>query len=531
MATSKNKFGIPVLNLTPRLITLFVFISLGALNFGFDNGWWACVLPLDAFIRYYAPPGATQIPSSWQSAGTGTANAGLVLGCLIAGAIGNKLGRKRSIVLLVIIALLGMVIQNAIQNYWAVMVGRMVNAMSMGIEANVIPTYMAELAPPSVRGALVSFYQFWQFIGVLLAVLTVLGSRDTLPENSQWAFRTVMVVQLFIPILLLGAVFFFPESPRWLLQRGRREEAKNALLFIRAGSDSDSSVSSSVDTELDLLASAIREQADHHAATSYRDCFRGSNGRRTFIAAGVQVMQQLQGNSFFSSYALLYMAQLGISDPLTAQPGRVACGLAGIIVGFVLLDRVGRRPLMLACSVGNWVTIWLSSGLSSWMMNTSAPEDGAVVRVCLACVLLWMVFNSLGWGSCVWIVTSEVPTLQLRERTVSIATSCSFLAVLLISYINPFVQYDPGNLGARVGFVYGAFSLLSIAFVYFCLPECSGRNFEELDEMFQAGVPAWRFKGYTTTGVGAMITQVGAGGDDDAKALGKDSRVTEETRA
>ncbi|KAL3460121.1 general substrate transporter [Aspergillus heterothallicus] len=521
MAAMKNTFGIPVLNLTPRLITLFIFISLGALNFGFDNGWWACVLPLDAFIRHYAPPGSTEIPSTWQSAGTGTANAGLVIGCLIAGAIGNKLGRKWSIILLVTIALIGMVIQNAIQSYWAVMVGRMVNAMSMGIEANVIPTYMAELAPPSVRGALVSFYQFWQFIGVLLAVLTVLGSRDTLPANGQWAFRTVMVVQLFIPLLLLGAVFFFPESPRWLLQRGRREEAKNALLFIRAGSDS----LSTVDTELDLLETAIREQADHHAATSYKDCFRGSNGRRTFIAAGVQVMQQLQGNSFFTSYALLYMAQLGISDPLKAQPGRMACGLAGIIIGFVLLDRVGRRPLMLACSVGNWVTIWLSSGFSSWVDTESHT---AVVRFCLACVLLWMVFNSLGWGSCVWIVTSEVPTLQLRERTISIATSCSFLAVLLISYINPFVQYEPGNLGARVGFVYGAFSLLSIGFVYFCLPECSGRSFEELDEMFQAGVPAWRFKGYTTTGVGAIITQVNGGGE--VKGLARDT-VSEEGRA
>jgi MFS family permease len=135
------------LSATPRLITLFIYISvsspiyqvyrirltykLGALNFGFDNGWWACVLPLEAFIEYYAPPGSDAIPPSWQSTGSGTANAGLVIGCLIAGACGNRLGRKWSIVLLVIIALVGMVIRNAIQSYWAVMVGRMVNAISM----------------------------------------------------------------------------------------------------------------------------------------------------------------------------------------------------------------------------------------------------------------------------------------------------------------------------------------------------------------------------------------------------------------
>ncbi|KAL4870727.1 hypothetical protein BDV12DRAFT_195199 [Aspergillus spectabilis] len=464
------------LPLTPRLLTLYIFISLGALNFGFDNGWWACVSPLEAFIAYYGPPGAEAIPSSWQSTGSGTANAGLVIGCLIAGACDNKLGRRWSIVLLVIIALVGMMSQNAIQSYWAVMAGRMVNAISMGIEANVIPAYMAELAPPAIRGTLVSFYQSWQFIGVLTATCTV-----------------------FIPILLLVAVFFFPESPRWLLQRGRRDEARDALLFIRAGATNELDI----DTELSLLESAIDEQRTYHRATSYKGCFVGSNGRRTFIVAATQVLQQLQGNSFFSSYSVIYMAEMGIQDPLQAQMGRVACGLGGVLTGLALTDRLGRRPLMLGCSIGNWVTLWLSAGLAAW-----GPDSQSVVQVNLACVLLWMVFNSLGWGACVWIVTSEIPTLQLRERTISIATSCSFLAVLVISYVNPFVQNEPDNLGSKVGFVYGSFSVIAVAFIWFCLPEASRRSLEELDEMFQACVPAWRFKGYTTVGVGARITQI-----------------------
>lgn len=111
------------------------------LTLGTDNGWWSSVLTLQEFADYYGPPSRNgepkSIPSSWLSAGSGTANAGMVIGCLIAGAVGKLIGRRWSIVLLVTIALIGMVIQNVIHSFWAVMAGRMVNAISMGIEANV----------------------------------------------------------------------------------------------------------------------------------------------------------------------------------------------------------------------------------------------------------------------------------------------------------------------------------------------------------------------------------------------------------
>ncbi|KAF2166745.1 hypothetical protein M409DRAFT_22799 [Zasmidium cellare ATCC 36951] len=491
-----------VKELTPRTFAVFMFMSIGALNFGFDNGWWSSVLTVQEFADYYGPPSTTgesrAIPSSWQSAGSGTANAGMVIGCLIAGAVGRKIGRRWSIVLLVVIALMGMVIQNVIHSFWAVMAGRMVNAISMGIEANTIPVFMAELSPPAIRGTIVNFYQFWQLCGVLLASGVVIASRK---YENQWAFRTVMVVQCFITLILLFIVWFLPESPRWLLLKNRREDARAALAFIRKGAAS----AEDVEKELQLLEEANAEQAEFHKATTYLDCVKGSNGRRTMIAASVQVLQQLQGNSFVSSYGVIFLKQLGVKDALEGHLSMVAMAVAGALFAFYLSDRIGRRTLLLVAAVACWAFMWLASGLSSfWPGGVS----GDAAKGSLASMLIWYFFSTMGWRSCVWITTSEVATSQLRERTISIATSLSFVAVLLVSYINPFVQNEPGNLQSRVGFVYGSFSLISVFWVYFFMPELSGRSLEELDELFQAKVPARKFGKYRAAGVGAKITAI-----------------------
>lgn len=304
-----------------------------------------------------------------------------------------------------------------------------------------------------------------------------------------------------MPILLVGVMLYLPESPRYLIKKGRHEEARRSLAFIRRGAATEEEI----DQELRLTILAAEEQAEYHKAASYIDCFKGSNRRRLMIGTVCQLLEQFSGNGYMTSYSVIFMAQVGIADPLKSNIARTCMGLAGSTAAFFFSDKIGRRPLMIGTSLVMWAGLWIISGLVGYLPG---GVHGSLAQFALALLLIWSFCSNLGWGSCVWIVTAETPTLQLREKTISFATTISFIGVLFISYVSPFVQGDPGYLGARIGFVWGAFSLFGAVFVYFCVPELSGRSLEELDEMFNEKVSARKFHKYECTGIGAQLTAI-----------------------
>ena len=118
-----------------------------------------------------------------------------------------------------------------------------------------------------------------------------------------------------------------------------------------------------------------------------------------------------------------------------------------------------------------------------------------------------------------WTITTEVGTTQLRERTISIATMASFSTSLVVTYVSPYIQNAPGNLGSRVGMMYGGISILAAAFVFLVVPEMKNRSLEEVDELFHAGVPPWRSTKFVASGLGAEISGIDKGPSEKEKKI------------
>ncbi|KAM5342504.1 hypothetical protein ACJ41O_013470 [Fusarium nematophilum] len=486
-------------DLNGRLVLIGVVSSLGAMGFGFDNGWWAGALGLSQFQLKYGEYdqalGRHAIPSHKTSVGTGTGSAGIILGCVIAPWVTSRLGRKKAFMVMSCLMVVGVVLEaSAVTSFWQLVAGRIIVYSGIGLASNCVPMYLSETAPGRIRGAFLALYSFFNSLGVFMASVVVYLSKT---RSDQWQYLIVILCQLFVPLGYITFYAFLPESPRYLVYRGRFDEAEEVLRSL-------SNHPETVPREVQLLKAQVEEQRELHAASSIRDCFRGTNLRRTVIAMSVQILQQAQGVSFIQNFIVTFMQQLGFPDPLRTNVIVTGCSFAVHIVTFLTFDKIGRRHSLSLGSVGLAGTM-LGTGIATTATGTPSSYPPAVANASAALLILWYCIYGFTWGPGCWVVAAEVGTGQLRERTLFLASMGSFVTSVPINFVNPYVQR---SLDGAVTFIYGGFSVVAAIWVLCMIPETKNRSLEELDEMFQAKVKTRKFKDHRCTGLGAHITQL-----------------------
>ncbi|KAG7110565.1 glucose transporter rco-3 like protein [Verticillium longisporum] len=366
------------------------------------------------------------------------------------------------------------------------MAARVLNYIYVGMELAVIPVYQSEIIPTPIRGFAVGSYQFSMMCGGLIMNCICRGT-STLSTNAAW--KIPLGLFFIVPTIVMSTVWFIPESPRWLLTKGEVGKAHGELVRLRSGTLSPEEIESEF-AGLQLALQMEKEQG------RYVEIFQGINRKRTAIIVALNFLQQATGQAFVGSYGAIFVRSIGTVNPFNMTIINASVNLLMCGISLFLNDRVGRRPLLMAGAAWQAVAIITMGGLGT-IKNPSV----AVKKATVAMLPLSGGGFCLGWAPLVYVVTTEVTSLHLRDASQRTAAIVNVVTAFAVNFSIPYLLFDPANLGSRLGFIFGAVAVVSVCFTWLFVPECKGKSLEQIDLMFNRGVPLRRFGSYKSVDV------------------------------
>lgn len=248
-----------------------------------------------------------------------------------------------------------------------------------------------------------------------------------------------------------------------------------------------------IQEEVEAIAHAIEEEK--RVATSnvsWAALFQGSNRRRTAICCLLYVCQQYSGISFLTSYGTYFFVLCGIQNSFMISFVLNVMGVGGSVASIFLLKFFGRRPIMLIGGVMQCISM-----LTFAIVGVAAPGSQAAARCLAGFTLLYEFCFSASWGPLTYVLASEIASTELRAKTLALATAINWTCTLSLAAWLPYALNPTiGNLGPKLGFIFGPFIAIGTVWMYFYLPETSDRTLEQLDELFIRGVPARKSASY-----------------------------------
>jgi len=341
------------------------------------------------------------------------------------------------------------------------------------------PMLVSELAYPTHRAVLVGYYNNLWYLGATLAAWVTYGTYFMGP-NASWAWRLPSLLQGFLPLFQVLFIYFLPESPRWLVQRDRYEDARKVLVKYHAGGDENSPL---VDFEMKEIIAHI-ETSKATSTTEYRQFLRGrGNLHRLFIIILVPCMMQLSGNGLTSYYLHLILDSIGMkSDPqqLRINGGLMVFNLGISIIFASLMELAGRRRLFLFSTIGMLICYVIWTILSAINQERNFVDGGLGTGV-VVMIFFYQLFYNAGLNGPPWVYVEEVLPTHLRAKGTNIMQIAATCALVFNGYANPVAMEA---ISWKYYIVYCCIIAVEIAVVYFGFPETKGRSLEEIALIF-----------------------------------------------
>jgi SP family general alpha glucoside:H+ symporter-like MFS transporter len=478
------------LRLYPKAIGWSILLSLTIVMEGYDlsiiNSFFAYPEFRKAFGEQVG--GATgdyQISAAWQSALTNGAIVGEILGLFFHGILNQRFGYRYTIIGALLWLSACIFFAFFAVNIAFLMASEVLCGISWGVFQTLSTTYAAEIMPVALRAYLTSNVNLCWLIGQLTGAGVLRGLLDLKSQYSQWSYRIPFALQWMWALPILIGVILAPESPWWLVRQKRFKDAKKALLRLtRQGKDFNA------DETISLMAKTNEVETLLNKGTSYFDCFRGTNLRRTEIACMAWMTQTLCGSPL-TSYATYFYVQAGFDSESAFD---LSCGMYGIailgaIISWFLFPVLGRRTLYL-WGTGLMFVVLIAGGTVGIL-----PETRAVSWVLGSLVILLTFVYDITIGPVCYSLVAEIPSTRLRVKTVVLARVAYNIVTLIANVLMPkMLNPTAWNWKGKTCFVWAGTCLLCFVWCYFRLPEPKGLTYLEIDLLFEKKVKARKFR-------------------------------------
>lgn len=488
-------------SVTPLLVVAVLAFSWGDILFGIDTAAFGSlqVLPawLNDFADYNEETGEYVTPSSRSSIMNAIVFVGAFAGCAAFEPITERWGFKITIYVAGALQVIAVILELTAQEWVQFTVGRVIAYAGVGLVENASPGYCSEISPAALRGFMSGS------MTVLVTLGNTIGASVAIPfvnEERSLGWMIPVAIQFLPAVGIFAMVPFCPESPRWLVSKGRDEQALKNLNRLRPQRDVQAGLTV---IEIEAVKHAV-EESRRIEQGQWIDLFNKKYRRRTMIVLLLFLFYQTTGGQFVNVYGPTFYRLFGLGDLIfTFAAVGHGVGVVATLIGILLVDRVGRRPLLI---FGATVLV-----ICNFVVGTVGPRDNlstSQVNGIVACMILILTSVKISFQANSFLMTSEMGGVRMRKKFMGFGTSIDVIYRFVFILVIPYLLQEPLNMGARFAYVMGFFAACGWIFAVFFVPETKGRSLEEMDELFDMNLWAWQFNKAETKGVGRRVADV-----------------------
>ncbi|VEU21435.1 DEKNAAC102751 [Brettanomyces naardenensis] len=485
----------------PKIYNPYFICSISCVSglmFGVDISSISAFIGTDQYRDYFNSPS-----SSMQGFITSAMALGSFFGSLASSFVSEPLGRRISLFLCSFFWMVGAAIQCSVQNRPQLIIGRFISGFGVGFGSTVAPVYGSELSPRKIRGFIGGLFQFSVTFGILIMFYISYGLQFV---SGTASFRSAWGIQIVFGFILFLGLFILPESPRWLAKHDYWDEAEEIVAKIQAHGDK---TNEDVMIEMSEIKDQIlvEEQAEK---VSYATLFNKKYRVRTTHAIWAQIWQQLTGMNTLMYYITYIFDMAGYkgNTNLVASSIQYVINCVITIPAMFLLDKVGRRPMLMIGAIFMMIFQFAIGGIlaahskpvpsvnGNTTIRIEIPDsDKSAAKGVIAMCYLFVVSFATSWGVGIWVYDSEIwGENSIRQRGAALTTAADWIFNFAIGMFTPSAFQ---NITYKTYFVFGTFCACMFIHVLFFFPETKGKRLEEIAQIWDKKIPAWKTANWT----------------------------------